>query len=257
MLNYLKSEIYRIRRSKGIYVFIGGAMALMFAMNLVLWLFHTYAEYFPYGTTKFSFSMLSTGMQTVLCLTVLASIIVFGDEFKHRTISNGISFGCSKTMIFLCKWLITLLVCAIGLVLVVGTLIGSGLLLLENSGIEAIKNVLRAVVACIPLLIAGVTGALALIFLFRNEMTAVWVWLGIFVGSSMVVSLLGMKIELFSYLNQWLAFSIAGDLRLDEVAGTWSMVWDTKEGFVRTIFAGILGTLVFLVIGCIGTKKEK
>ena len=39
MMNYMKSELYRIWRSKGIYLLIGGCMILMLAMNLVLWAF--------------------------------------------------------------------------------------------------------------------------------------------------------------------------------------------------------------------------
>ncbi|MBQ3512319.1 MAG: ABC transporter permease [Lachnospiraceae bacterium] len=257
MMNYMKSELYRIWRSKGIYLLIGGCMILMLAMNLVLWAFGKSYDFFTYATTKFSFSMLETGMQTAFFITLMISCMIFGDEYKHRTFSNVTAFGYSKMTVFFSKWMITLFVSAIGLVLVVGTLLGSGWLLLEHSNVGEIEGVLKAVVVCIPIFICGVTGAYVFIFLLKNETKVIWTWLGVFIGVAMPISLLGMKFKFLEHLSKWLVFDILGDVTIDEAAGDWYMIWETSEGLTRTILAGVLGTIVFLVIGMIGMRKKK
>ena len=80
MMNYMKSELYRIQRSKGVYILIGSCILLMIAMNLVLWAFGNFDENFRYATTKFSFSMLTTGMQCVFFVTLMISGVIFGNE---------------------------------------------------------------------------------------------------------------------------------------------------------------------------------
>lgn len=257
MMNYMKSELYRIQRSKGVYILIGSCILLMIAMNLVLWAFGNYDENFRYATTEFSFSMLTTGMQCVFFVTLMISGVIFGDEFKHRTFSNATAFGYSKMTVFFSKWLLTLFVSAIGLVLVVGTLIGSGLLLLEHSNVGELESALKSLVACIPIFICGVTGAYVLIFLLKSETAAIWAWFGVFMGITMPISLLGMKFKFLEQLSKWLVFDILGDITLDEATGSWYMIWETAEGFTRTILAGVLGTVVFLVIGIIGLRKQK
>ena len=256
-MNYMKSELYRIQRSKGIYVLIGSCMFLMFAMNFVLWACEKYGNTFRYATTEFSFSMLETGMEMPFFITLMISCIIFGDEFKHKTISNVTSFGVSRMTMFFGKWIITLFISAIGLGLVVGTLIGSGMLFLEHSNVNEVEGVLKAVVACIPILICGVTGAYAFLFLFENEIGAIWAWLGVFLGLTLPVSLLGMKFSLFEKLNNWLVLNLLAAMNIDKVSGEYYMIWETSEGFTRTVLAGVIGTIVFLVIGIISVRKKK
>lgn len=257
MMNYLKSEMYRIVRSKGIYLLIGGCAALVVAMNLVLWYCGNYTQNFPYGNTKFAFSMLTTGMQVPLCLTCSISSFVFADEYKNKTFSNCVSFGYSEKTMFLGKLIVTLIVSLIGLLVVEGIFIGSGYLLLEDSGKQELVRLLRATAACSPLFMAGVSGALALTFIFKNETNAIWGWAVIFAGVSFAVSLLGMKVEIFKELEQWLPFNIVGNVQLDEATGNWYMLWDSSKGFLKTTLAGILGTQVFVVAGILGTRKGK
>lgn len=257
MMNYLKSEMYRVVRSKGIYLLIGGCAALVLAMNLVLWYFGHYTKNFPYANTGFAFSMLITGMQVPLCLTSCISSFVFADEYKNKTFSNCVSFGYSEKTLFFGKLIVTMIVSLIGLLVVEGIFIGSGYLLLEDSGTQELVRLLRATVACLPLFMAGVSGALALTFIFKNETNAVWCWVGIFVGISFVASLLGMKLEIFQNLEEWLAFNIVGNVQVNEATGDWYMLWDSNKGFLQTTLAGILGTQVFVVAGVLGVRKRK
>ncbi len=257
MTNYIKSEMYRVSKSKAIYGTIMICTCLMLAMNLVLWYFRMETEAFPYGTTKFSFSMLITGMQAALCLAATMTSFAFGDEYKNRTLNNAIAFGVSPAKIFLGKWLVTLFVCLIGLVVVEGALVGSGYLLLEDSGVTHLNGLLRANIACIPMFIAGVTGHLAFLFLLKNENSAIWAWVGTFLVGNMIASLLGLKIRFFKWLADWMVYGLAGSYTIDGETGAMTMLWDTAKGMQRAILAGVLGTVVFMVIGIIGAKKRK
>ena len=256
MTNYLKSELYRIARSKGIYCLVGGCSALVLAMNLILWYFGTFTEGFPYATTRFSFGMSSMDMQLPMCLTVVMSSIIFADEYKNRTISNSVAFGLSTVKVLLGKWMVTLFVSAVAMIIVEGVLVGSGYLLLENSGRETLMDLLKANQACIPLFIVGVSGYIAFTFLLKNETQAIWAWAGTMIGVDVVVSLLAMKFQFFQWLAGWLVYSMVSVYEINEETGEMFMLWQMAGGMQKTLWAGILGTVVFLLIGIMGARSK-
>lgn len=256
MTNYIKSELYRIRNSKGVYCLVGGCGALLLAMNLLLWYFHIYDGSFPYATTSFSFGMLSRDMQIPLCLTVVIGSVIFADEYKNRTISNSVAFGLSFVKVLFGKWIVTLIISAVALVIVEGILVGSGYLLLENSGREVLMDLLQANLACIPVFIAGVSGYYAFVFLLKNELQASWAWVGTMIGVNVVISLLAMKIGFFKWLAGWLIYNLVSAYELNEETGELIMIWQTAGGMQRTVMAGILGTIVFMVIGIMGARSK-
>ena len=256
MLNYIKSEFYRVFHTKGFYIFNGACMALMLSMNLTLWGVARTTQGFPYATTSFPFSMLYCGgFQAALFLTFALSSLIFGAEFKNRTINNSIAGGCSKEVLFLGKLIVTLVCCALTLVLVEGTLIGSAYLLLEDAGMEALNKLLLGSVASIPGLICGSCGAVALFYTLGSDSKATWAWMILFIGVSAAISLLGMKFQTMNYLSQWLVYNVLGESTPNPSTGSFQMVWETTEGFWRLVLSGVIGTIVFFITGLVGVRK--
>lgn len=256
MLNYLKSELYRVFHSSGIYLFMGICSLLMFAMNLVLWAANLKINNFPYANIDFSFSMLTTYMNVVLIVTAFFACVITADEFKFRTINNSIAFGISRIQIFICKILVALITASLSLVVIEGVLIVSGYLLLDSSSPDALTGILTATVACIPSLIAGLIAAISLYLLLGNITSAIWSWCGIMIAFPMIVSLLSLKFNFFSWLNRWLIFHIVTDYYFSVEEDRLIYIWSTEQGIYHCLLTGFLGILVFIILGILGFRKR-
>lgn len=258
MLNYIKSEFYRVFHSKGFYIFNGTCMVLVLVMNLLLWSLACTAGPggFHYANTGFAFMMLySGGFQAVLFLSYALSSIIFGAEFKNRTINNSIAGGCSRETLFIGKLIVTLVCCALTLVLVEGTLVGSGYLLLEDAGPEFLQKLLLGTFASIPGFICGACGAVALFYALGSDTKATWAWMILFVVVNIIVSLLGMKFDTLHHLSRWLVYNVLGENSMDPVTGMSVMIWETTEGLTRCVLSGVIGTVVFFILGLVGARR--
>lgn len=258
MTNYIKSELYRIVHSKGIYILVGICTALLLSMNLVLYFFGR-SGHFAYNTTEFVFSMVWSAMNAVFFLTLCMSDIIFANEYKNKTIANSVAFGYSKISLYFGKILVGLLVSAVSLVFVLGVFIISAYLLLEDSGIEILFELLRGVGASLPALLAGEVAAMTLLFLSGTAGGATWSWFGLMIGVPMVSELLGMKFDFFSRLTKWLVYEVVQDNQFithEDGTGEVVMAWMTQDGLTRMILAGVIGIAVFLIWGAVGVKRK-
>lgn len=256
MLNYLKSELYRVFHSSGLYLFIGICSLFALSFNCILWAFDSTTTNFPWATIKYSFSTLDTNMCVVLFLTATLTSIIVVDEFKLRTLTNSVAFGISRTQIYISKLLITLLACFLSLFIIESVFIGSGYLLLDTDNSHALGNLLNATVACIPSFIASCTAFITMYFISGSATSAIWNWIGFIVGIPMITSVLGLKFQFFEWLDSWLIFSVTTSYTFDEQSSSLVYLWSSKEGMLHCLLAGFLGTIVFLIVGILKFRKK-
>lgn len=267
MMNYIKSELYRIVHSKGVYLLTGICTALLLGMNITLSCFRG-AEHFSYATTEFVFSMMWSALNVVFFLTLCMGGIIFAEEYKNKTIVNSVAFGYSRISIYLGKLLTGIIVSVAALAVVLAVFIGSAYLLLENSGIDVLTTLLRGIGASLPILVAGETAAITLLFLVDSSAGATWSWLGIMLGIPIASELLGMKFDFFRKLTGWLAYEVLQNgqqiIMIEEETEAGMAVepqivlsWMTQEGLTRMLLAGLIGTAVFLIWGVVGMRRKE
>lgn len=243
-MNYIKSELYRSFHSKTIYALAGTCAALLLAMNLILYLNGTAEAAFPYNNTAFAFVMVQSCMGVVFFLTPFLANTLFADEYKNRTLTNSVAYGYSRISLFLGKVIAGLIVSVILLVVVLGIFIGSSFLLLQNSGMEYLWQLLETVGVCIPILLAGELAAYMFSFVLGKG--SVWAWLGVIVFVPTILSLLGMKFEICAKISSWTIYEILHNgLHM------------SADGYGKTMLAGGIGSVIFLVIGIFGVRKKE
>lgn len=255
MLNYIKSELYRIARQEGVYVFGGICAGLLVLMNIVLAWIKWGDPTFRYGSTWFVFGFVDDVLGMVFVMTIIMGCLVFGDEYKDRTIGNSIAFGDSPVMVYLGKIIVSLIVSVITLAAVVAIFVGSAYLLLEDSGPTALWEFLRDYLANSLFLVQGVLAALTFCFLSGSKGAATWIWLAVYEAFPMVVSLLGLKFPFFSKLDGWLAGNLAGShtyIGKEAIA-----FWQTPEGLMKLLVAGCSGIVIFLLLGILGVRRKE
>lgn len=257
MLNYIKSEFYRNINNKGNYVFLFGNIGFVIFINVALGLYANSQPNFPYGTTKYSLSSFYTLMGLIMLISVYLVSLTFGQEFKNSTLKNSVTFGITRSEIYLGKFLVEVVICIINLVLITSAYIIAAYVMLEDSGIIYLNDFIQAIIACFPLLLVSMTAAHCFYFIFDNESTAVATWSIIMVFVPLVISIFGRRINTLGKLANWLPWNMVGNAKFDSNTKRIIMSWSSQEGFIRCFIVGIIGLVIFYTLGLIVFNKKE
>ncbi len=152
MINYMKSECYRLLRKKAPYVTALICYLLIIAAAAVLILFGKSDPNFPYATSKFFYSNAISGGLLIVILGFLFNSALTGKDMS--LIKQSVSFGISRSIIFWSKLILTLgyflLFCVAGIILMM--VLGENLL---TSGNQSVSNFLIVCVNMAPLVLSG------------------------------------------------------------------------------------------------------
>lgn len=255
MLNCIKSEFYRIFHTKSVYLMTGVCLMVVLCFNVVLWLMATFTTDFRWATTKYAFSVLEGDMHIPLYLSAVMGSLVAADELKHRTINNSVAFGITREQMYLSKIIVGMAVSALCLLVTEAGLIGSGYLLLENSGAAYTLSLLKGTAACIPAWIAGMVAFISLYYVTGSGGAGIWSWLLVMVAVPAVVRVLGMRFELCEKLASWMLFTIVSYVVPNEEWLTYS--WSTTAGFLKCQEAGLIGTALFITLGILAVRRRE
>lgn len=256
MLNYIKSEAYRNLRTKGNYVFLFSCLGFVAFINIALGLYANTQANFPYGNTRYSLSSFYCGMGVPMMLCVTIAAIVLSQEFKHHTLKNSISYGITRKQIYLSKLLMELGISVINFVLISSAYVISSYVMLNDSGVLYFNTFIRSMIACIPLLVFGLVVAHSLYFIFDNELTVVTVWIIIVVVIPKILSIAGMGINVLREIASWMPWNMM-TARFDETTREMVMTWSTNEGMMKCYIVGIVGSIIFYILGQIIFEKRE
>ena len=255
MLNYIKSELYRIRTSKGTYVMFILFSVLVVLFNLMIYGFKMADSTFPYATTKFSLGTLADSLQMLILICLVIASVVFAGEFKNNTIKNIVSFGISKTQMYIGKYIVTLLFAFILMPVVAFMYALSAYILLDNSGSQYLILFIKSLVINLPIFISCITLGMALFFAVQNEVTGYWIWGTIIVIVPMVLALIGMKVDLLADIAKWLPWNLVASGEMTDTGYVYE--WGTYSGAVKSIISGVGFSIVFFIIGITTFRKTE
>lgn len=152
MINYMKSEYYRLFRLKGLYITSVICFLLIAAAAAVLYYFGQSDPNFPYNTGEFFYSnVIGSGLLIVLVGIIFNSTLTGKDM---SLIKQSVSFGISRKIIFWSKLIITLscflAVCAVGILFMI--VLGENMF---PSDQQSVRHFLIASVNMAPLILSG------------------------------------------------------------------------------------------------------
>ena len=257
MLNYFRSEIYRNLHSKGNYMFILGVMLFVVFLNVILWMFGNLDSTFPYNNTKYAFSSLYANMKIPMVLCVCVVNLIFGQEYKNHTLKNTISFGISRNAIYLSKFLISLVYALIVGVFVSSAFIISAYILLENSGIEYLTILIKAMIASIPLLLVALTIANCFYFITDKEINAIGYWVAIIVIIPSLLLMAGRRSEICKVIANYMPLNLISDISFNEETNKLVLGFITQGGIIKSIIVGIIFCLIFYFLGLEMFKRRE
>ena len=196
MLNYIRAEFYKLLRRKYTYIVLG-AFLLLEGLLVAGFAFHNaHSTPTPFGGAV----PIIVEMGTIgFCICLLTADIVFAGQYKNSTLKNEVSFGLSRTQIYLGKFIAQTLLSIIYLVVMMGFYLGvcAVILPLESSAPafysvpEALAIVGYFLAAGIPLWIGAQAVACMCQFLLQGEMTASFLYVGIILMLESILQVIG------------------------------------------------------------------
>ena len=109
MLNYIKSELYRITHSATLYIVTLCFAAAPLLVNLMLFSFGRSIPDYPYSTTSFSYSNIVANPM-FYCIAALCLVFaLYEGNKKNGNLKNVVASGISREKIFAGQFIVCLL----------------------------------------------------------------------------------------------------------------------------------------------------
>lgn len=256
MMNYMKSEFYRVMHNKGIYMITGVLAILSLALNLVLWWFARKGP-FRYATTSFSFSNLVANPMIFCVMGVIIGIYLYEGNRKNGNLKNAIGFGISRVEIFAGQCVVSVTTALAAMVAILSVFIVSAKLLLEESGPVVLKDLLTEVPAVLFIAAACMISVIICIEFFEKFTIGIVIWGTIWFIIPKVFFYLGLRYEAFYKIAMWMPENIFGTSGMLVNTSQCITAWATPGNMLRCVLAGIIGMVVFLAAGVVLLRKKE
>ena len=256
MLNYMKSEWYRIVHGYEVYVFTGVLCAIVLAANVLLYGFGATDPYFPYNTVRFSMSNLISTLSMLFIVAGLLTWVLFADDGKDGTFKNAVAAGCTRRDLFVGKILVAVVVGFASMAIILAVYIGSAMLLLEGSA-EAVVILLKGVASALPFVVACVVLGVAVCATLPKTVTAFLIWMTVILVVPSALNMLGMAFEPAASLASWLPANFFSSEVFINQSGAAEFLWDTPAGLAKCLIAGFAGIAIFGAVGLWRASKTE
>lgn len=184
MLNYIQAEFYKLLRRKYTYITLGILLALE-GLFVAGFAFHNaHSKPTPFGGA----APIIVEMGTIgFCICLITADIVFAGQYKNSTLKNEVSFGLSRTRIYMGKFIAQTLLSVLYLVVMMAFYLGACAVFLpleaDAAGFYSAADALAIVgwflAAALPLWIGGQAAACMCLFLLQSEMTSSFLYVSI------------------------------------------------------------------------------
>ncbi|MBD7985966.1 ABC transporter permease [Sporosarcina sp. Sa2YVA2] len=246
MINYLKSEQYRMLRKKSLHLTSLVCLLLISAAGAVLAYFGKTDPTFPYATSNFYYSNVLGGAGLII---LVAFIVNFSLTGKDTTVlKNTISFGIKRKTVYWSKLILTfiyfLVLCIIGLSLLIG--IGETFLASESG---SISNLLAAVANMVPIILSAFLLIHTLKLLNMGDVYILVILLGIYGFAGNLLWVVAKKFPFFKKLYEYAPDTLMGRNLMGFMDKT------AQIGYPYFLTGGLLAAAA-IVIGIIQFSKK-
>jgi len=239
LINYLKSERYRLTRKISLHITSIVACVLIIVAGFVLDFFGRNEANFPYASSYFFYGNVVNGVLLIFIIVLLVNSSLTGKDLS--TLKQSLSFGISKSTIFWSKLILTLmyflLLCFIGMILM-GVL---GETLFTDSE-SYLKSFLLASVNMFPIVIS----AFMLVHVMQmNRIATIYTIIAIIViytMSDVIMNLMFRLVDPFDELYKWTPSFLLNENALSYTENAVTFSWESW-------FVGIGLSIIFLAIG--------
>lgn len=258
MMNYVKSEFYRISHSRGIYCLTGILVILSFLLNAVLgWFGQTDGSSFAYDTTSFSYSCLVANPMLFGVMSALIGIILYEGNKKNGNLKNTISFGIPRTKVFAGECIVATVTAIVSLIFVLTVYIACAVLFLEHAGPVSLTDLLTEIPAVLLIAVASLISVIVCIEAFGKDSTGIIIWIVIWFIIPKIFFYLGLRIDLIYSIAMWMPNNFFGTNGMSVNMSQSITAWETTQGMAKCLISGMIGIVVFSMSGVVLLRKRE
>lgn len=256
MMNYVKSELYRVSINRGIYYLIGILAILSFLLNAVLWSFGR-TDNFPYDTTSFSYSNLVANPMVFSVMGTIIGFFLYEGNRKNGNLKNTIAFGIPRTKVFAGECIVATITAIVSMIVVLAVYIASAVVLLEQTGPVSLMDLLTEIPAVFLIAVASLISGIVCIEVFGKNSTGMIVWLVIWFIIPRIFFYLGLRIDVFHSMAMWMPYNFFGSNGMSVNMSQSITAWGTIEGMAKCLISGVIGIVVFTLSGAVLLRKRE
>ncbi|NCE65420.1 ABC transporter permease [Pseudoflavonifractor sp. 524-17] len=249
MRNYFSAECFKAFRRKYFYIALAVCLA---GEGLLLW-----SYWFTYSRGNVHISFQSTAIELLLMLsfglyaTILLGDVVFSDQYKWGTLKNEVSYGVSRSVIYLGKLLAAGLLSVVACGVMMGFyLAGCWVLFPHGAGDGLFFQMLGYCLAgALPLWISALAVIMACFFNIRSSTVGTLLAVGILMVLSNIIQILGLLVnDVFLKIYEYMPTVIVDNLK--NMAFDWSYVG-------RAWLVGAVWTVGAVAVGLMGFHRSE
>lgn len=256
MINYIRSEFYRILHTKEIYLFNLLLTAGVLALNGGI---HAAASTLPnirYANVKFVLSFLTGSMDFLFIAGAVLAVLLFSGDRKNGVMKNAVAYGMSRTSLFFGKCIVSFVMALASMVLLTAVYIVSAILLLEGPAQPYVELMLEGIAANLPFAAAALILAVAFIQFFEKELIVGLAWMAVIYLIPSICYSTGFQFKTMAEIAAWMPRNY---LMTEVTAGMngYACLWSEPEGAAKCVIAGVIGIVVFLSLGILINRRKE
>lgn len=248
MLNLIRSEVYRLIRSKLYYGLIAVSVFLVMAAAGVLQYFRFKESTFPYGTRMFYYSNVF-GMTTLIIVLCLLIVLILTRKSQSK-ICAAVSFGYSRGAVFWSKLIALSLGIAVMAAVILSVTILSGNVIFDLVNNSTLGQFLIAFSNVLPIVASGFVLGYVLSVNGVSEVLNLLILLFIYSILGRLIDTLAGRVSVLRTISKLTPSSLLNNNLVHYMSG--SAYFDVKCWVM-----GLMIIFVSLIVGlAIFTKKD-
>lgn len=255
MLNYIRAEFYKVFRRKYTWITLVIVLALE-AVPVSGWVFtNVHGNHVDVCT---GVTLVAVMLSMGFCATLITGDMVFAGQYKNSTLKNEVSFGLSRTRIYLGKLIVQTILSVLYCIVMVAFYVGLCWLTLYHDPVQdglGLQIVGYCLAVAFPLWIGVQALTCAAMFLIKSEIGAAFASLGIFFVLPQIIQLAALFADIGRPVGNALmtVYNHMPTVMADsakELVGDWAYCG-------KAWIVGAVWFAVFTVIGLCGFRKKE
>lgn len=250
MLNFIKSEYYRMIHTTGIRVFFGILSVLTILLISGISIVET-----QYHTTSFSYSILVSSPMFFTLMGMLTASILYEDSKRNGIIKNSIANGIPRGKVFFSQCIVSITTATVIMTIVLTLWIFMTELFLDKTGPVHMTDLLMEIPAIYLIAVSSIVLTIVLCLCFQNGAFIFFTWLFVFFIFPTILLKFGIavsahfKTDFIYNIAMWMPSNFFQINTANVNMSSCITAWDTTGGMLRCIIAGISGIIISMAIG--------
>lgn len=251
MLNYIKSEFYRVTRSLSTYITLGIFLGLALSVNCGLAIIGAVNPSFAYANTSFSMQFLMQLPTIFVCAAPILVYVLYDDLGKNGALKNAVAFGISREKLLLGQFIISLTFCLFVMLATLAVYFASAYAFLKYDPTIPSSEVMREALCVLLPAIAAMVLAIVCANVTSKGVLGIAIWMVIYYFVPYVCRWIGYQVDFFAKIAEWMPMTFM------DMQGATEIFWQTKEGVEKCLVSGAAGIAIFAVVGWLLLRRKE